>query len=257
VLHFWDHGNVLPTFTRRFNRALDDSIALPGRIEKGLQKSRKNLEELEKLGGERFAKDGALKEAEADLRRLNKELMEIGKAQAGEESAGDDPGVVSGESGSEGADGGGGATLYSGIPLPEMLKLARKFKGVVSKEDMNILEQHTAIPSWMSDKYPEFRPLYDLVQDRRRMKTQIQNTYLAELLPAWQALTNKEKENVGRLLGQGDAQQRVLSPAARRNLSDAERNAYDTTRDVLDFIWMEDIPELIATLYDLPKNRID
>lgn len=257
VLEFQDYGNVIPTFTRRFNRAVDDAIDTPGRIERGLEKSRKALYELDRLAGERFAKDSAMHEAEAELRRLNKELMEIGTAETGEESAGDVEGGM--EAGSEGRTpgGGGGTTLYSGIPLPEILKLAKKFKGVVAKEDMTLLERHTAIPSWMSDKYPELRPIYDLVQERRRMKGRVQNAYLSELLPSWQALSPAERDRVGELLWKGDEKQRVLTPAGLAKLTPAERAAYETTREVLDYIWSEDMPTLMGELYGLPRNRVE
>jgi len=138
----------------------------------------------------------------------------------------------------------------------EILKFAKDSKIDIDPEDLGLLRLYSDIPSWLRNESPEFKKVFDVVDERWRNFNTIRNTYLKELFDAWKSLSKKEKERVGKILYKGDELRKELSDKALAKLTPNERRAYKATREVLNFIWNEELPMLMEEL-GVPKTEIE
>jgi len=138
----------------------------------------------------------------------------------------------------------------------EILKFAKDSKIDIDPEDLNLLRLYSDIPSWLRNESSEFKKVFDVVDERWRNFNTIRNTYLKELFDAWKSLSKKEKERVGKILYKGDELRKELSDKALAKLTPNERRAYKVTREVLNFIWNEELPMLMEEL-GVPKTEIE
>lgn len=143
----------------------------------------------------------------------------------------------------------GGVELHNVFDVPRLLvEELKKLKVDIPNKDMAIIGQHTSVPTWVADEYPEFQKIQDVIDRRFFNRNMIRNGYQKELLDAWDGLTKKEVARVGELLWKGDRIRQVLNKNGLAKLSARERKAYQATRAVLDFIWHEDLPQLMCEM---------
>jgi len=146
-------------------------------------------------------------------------------------------------------------TLYSGFPLPEMVKLLKKaFRGSrriftgITEKDISLLDQATKIPDWLAKSNPDFRKVRDVQRRRDQNRNLIRHTYMTDLAPAL-TLKSRSAEKVGRALWRGDELVKVLpEKVLDRRFTPEEKAGYLAVRSVLDYIWKEDLPELMKEL---------
>ena len=124
------------------------------------------------------------------------------------------------------------------------------------KKDIGLVTQGFGLPTWVADRYPNSAgKIQEVIDNRFRNKNMIRNEYYRELLDGWDGLTDVDKEKVGKALWKGDQLGKALSPAGLSKLSPPQRKAYKKTREILDYIWYEDRPELMRSM-GLPNNEI-
>lgn len=155
--------------------------------------------------------------------------------------------------------GGGGTTLYSGIPVSEISKAYKKVKGKIfdafgvklSDKDAKFWEEYIDMPAAFADKYPDtFGKIYKVLQTRNENKHLIKNDYVVGtgMSKSWSDLSKKDVEEVGKLLWRGDQLGKRLGEAGLKKLKPNIREAYKKTREVLDYIWFEDRINLISKI---------
>lgn len=148
-----------------------------------------------------------------------------------------------------------GIELYSGIPvhlIPEMIgdgiRLLKKMNIGLKSEDLNIIDRVLQTPLWQSKFHPKIKPIQDVLMMRQHMFELNRNAYLDNLLEDWRKLSKSETKNVGKILTKGDKIRKVLGKKGLAKLNPAERKAYESTREVLDYIIDEDIPNTYKIL---------
>jgi len=135
------------------------------------------------------------------------------------------------------------------IDIDDIKKGVKNLKLNLPKKDMSLIEQWTALPTWVSDKYgKDYKPIQDVIDNRFRNKNIIRNQYTKELLESWGPLSKAEIKKVGDMLWKGDQLGMVLKKSGLSKLNERERKAYLVTREILDYIWFEDRPGLMKEL---------
>jgi hypothetical protein len=132
----------------------------------------------------------------------------------------------------------------------------KSLRAKLPKKDIGLVTQGFGLPTWVADRYPNSAgKVQEVIDNRFRNKNMIRNEYYRELLDSWDGLSKEDIEKVGKVLWRGDQLGKALGAAGLAKLTPPQRKAYEKTREILDYIWYEDRPELMRSM-GLSNNEI-
>ncbi len=161
--------------------------------------------------------------------------------------------------------------LYSGLPVgPETIKLWKKvsksLKGSpyfkdLSTDEMSLVASYLELPFWRAQENKDFAKVYEVQTTRENLRNWANDELLGEIEPGirwWKGIPEATRQQFRDVVWHFDGIRKEPTDAQLQGFGlDAPAiETYRKLREVMDYIWDEDLTYLLGNL-GMPKNDID
>jgi N12 class adenine-specific DNA methylase len=239
---FTTGSGLVQSFEGAIRRA-DEQVA---RFNGEIEKEQKNLADLKKDKDKPFEYEGEIAEKGQELQDVTKEL---------EKSADEDATAIKGQPQEQPPDieeepPDTAVNLYSGLPLPELVKLMKDIrKSVFSSAlypDMTEAEALASIPFYWAQRHPEFKKVWDIEEKREEGR----RTLLKEFLMSptkkragehheFLNLPPKKAEELFKVMVESDARNRLFTveQLKQKGMDESQLIAYYAWSRTMENVW--------------------
>jgi len=135
------------------------------------------------------------------------------------------------------------------VDLGEILDVLKKAQINLPKDDIGVLQQFLRIPDWLTESHPkELKFVRENLKKRDLHRNLLRHDLMGAVKP-FLDLKGKSFEKVAEALIKGDQIGATLpDKVLKKKFTPEEANAYRAVREVLNYIWFEDLPQLMKDL---------